>query len=318
MTIKASAEAYAPASMGNMGVGFDILGLAFREPGDRVRVIPRDEPGATMLSIEGDDGALPLAADKNTASVAVNAFLAQIDAQYGVGIELYKNLPLASGLGSSAASAVAAVVAANALFGNPLPREALLAACLEGEALVSGYHADNVAPSLLGGILIVGETPHWNIRRLPVPTDLHLALVTPAIAVPTIQARAVLPDTISLKTLVTQTNMVARLIDALFRNDIQALGAAMEADCVIEPARAHLIPYLSTVRSVAKRSGAAGMVISGAGPTLCALCDSQYVAQSVCESMADVYRGAEIGVISRYTQVDEHGAREVNVDTSMH
>lgn len=308
MNVKASAEAYAPASMGNVGVGFDILGLAFKEPEDVVQVIAREEPGAVMLSIEGDGGVLPLDASQNTASVAVDAFLKQIQARFGVGIKLYKNLPLASGLGSSAASAVAAVVAANALFGEPLPREALLSACMEGEALVSGYHADNVAPSLLGGILIVGGVPDLAIRELPVPSNLHFALVTPDIAVPTSEARALLPRSIPLKKMVAQTSMVARLIDALYREDIQAMGVAMEADGVIEPSRVHLIPHLQIVRVAAKRAGATGMVISGAGPTLCAVCDTQETAKAASEKMADVYREAEIGVISRYTQVNTQGA----------
>ncbi|NJL56958.1 homoserine kinase [bacterium] len=265
MRVNASAEAFAPASMGNVGVGFDILGLAFREPGDTVRVVPRDEPGAVMLAIEGDGGVLPLASEQNTASVAASAFLKQIDAPCGVGIVLRKDLPLASGLGSSAASAVAAVVAANALFGEPVPRHDLLPACLEGEALVSGYHADNVAPALLGGIVLVTGLSAREVTPLPVPSAMHLALVTPSISVPTAEARAVLPQHIPLKTFVQQTGGVARLIDALHRDDLAGVAHAMESDTIIEPARKHLIPHLDEVRAQAKAAGALAVVISGAG-----------------------------------------------------
>jgi len=185
------AEAFAPATVANLGVGFDILGLALREPGDIVQVTRRDEPGAVILRIEGDNGKLPHEPGKNTASVAANSVLKLIDAPYGVSITVLEHLPLASGLGSSAASAVAAAVAVNKLFGDPLSLVELLPACLDGEAAVSGYHADNVAPSLFGGITLVSGTAADQIRQLPIPACMHLALVTPQIEVPTVLARSV-------------------------------------------------------------------------------------------------------------------------------
>ena len=237
--INARAEAFAPASMGNVGCGFDILGLAFEEPGDTVIVEPRDEPGAVIAAIEGDGGRLPRDAAKNSAAVAANSVLRLLGARQGVNITLHKNLPLASGLGSSAASAVAAAVAVDALYGMPLTLPQLLPACLDGEAAVSGYHPDNVGPSLLGGITLITGTSINEIRRLPVPDNLHCALVTPCIAVPTSQARAVLPEMVPLTRLVAQTGAVARLVDALHRGDLETMAAAMEGDRIIEPARAH-------------------------------------------------------------------------------
>ncbi len=185
------ARAFAPATVANVGVGFDILGLAVQGLGDTVEVELRDAPGAVIVSIEGDEGRLPVDAEKNTAAVAAQAVLKTLNAQQGVGIRLYKGLPLNSGLGSSAASAVAAAVAVNALLGEPLAKAALLPACLEGEARVSGYHADNAGPSLLGGITLIAGTDASRIYHLPVPDNLHLALITPAVDVPTAQARAV-------------------------------------------------------------------------------------------------------------------------------
>lgn len=303
------AEAFAPASMGNVGVGFDILGLAFREPGDVVCVERREAPGAVMASIEGDGGVLTLDAAQNTASVAAQAYLDTIGAREGVSIHLRKCLPLGSGLGSSAASAVAAVVATNALFGSPLGKEDLLAACMEGEALVSGYHADNVAPSLLGGITLICGTEAHQIRYLPVPENLHFALVTAKVSVPTAQARAVLPQSVPLKAMVAQTAGVAQLIDALYRGDVAHMAAAMEQDGIIEPARAHLMPMLNDVRAAAKQAGALGLVISGAGPTLCAVCDDAKTAEAVTQAMCAVYEQDGMDCDGRATQVDGEGAR---------
>jgi homoserine kinase len=309
----ARAEAFAPASMGNVGVGFDILGLAFCEPGDVVTVELRDEPGAVMAAIQGDGGVLTLDAAKNTASVAANAFLQTIGAQQGVRITLQKNLPLGSGLGSSAASAVAAVVATNALFGSPLSKADLLPACMEGEAMASGYHVDNVAPCLLGGITLITGTDAAHIRQLPIPDNLHLALVTAHVSVPTAAARAVLPQMIPLKSMVIQTSGVACLIDALYRGDVPQMAAAMEQDCVIEPARAHLMPLLAEIRAAAKAAGGLGVVISGAGPTLCAVCDDAQIAATVTEAMRGVYETAGIGCYARHTQVSAEGALVLSV-----
>jgi len=302
------AEAFAPATMANIGVGFDILGLALREPGDTVQVVPCDEPGARILRIEGDGGLLPHDPAKNTACVAADSVLKAIGAPHGVGITIFKNLPLASGLGSSAASAVAAAVAVNKLFDDPLSLAELLPACLDGEAAVSGYHADNVAPALFGGITLVTGTTADSIRQLPIPPGIHLALVTPDVAVPTSLARSVLPQTVDLHTMVLQTAAVASLVDALYRQDIPALAAAMERDCVIEPARAHLMPMLYEMRAVAKRAGALGLVISGAGPTLCSVCVDEPSAQAVAEAVKAAYVAAGINSVARVTQIAARGA----------
>ena len=308
-----SAEAFAPATMANLGVGFDILGLALCEPGDIVRAVRCEQPGVRIVGIEGDGGVLTRDARKNTASVAANSLLELMGVREGVEITVYKHLPLASGLGSSAASAVAGVVAVNALFGSPLSLDELLPACLEGEACVSGYHADNVAPSLFGGITLVMGVDAGQIRRLPVPPNLHLALVTPDVAVPTAEARAVLPKMIPLKAMVAQTAAVARLMDALYRADIEEMAAAMEQDSVIEPAREHLMPRLVEVRAAAKRAGALGLVISGAGPTLCAICDNQDTAKAAAAAMKAVYNEAKMGSVARHTQVGIQGAHVLNL-----
>jgi homoserine kinase len=313
MTI-ARAKVFAPASMGNFGVAFDVIGVAFQEPGDTVCAERRDEPGVVITAIEGDDGQLPRDPQRNSASIAAASVLKRLGVQQGVALSLYKGLPLASGLGSSAASAVAAAVAVNALFGDPLPRADLLPACLDGEAGVSGSHFDNIGPCLLGGItLITGSRPD-HVLQLPVPDHLHFALVSPNVAVPTHEARAILPKTIPLRDLVSQTGAVARLVDALYRGDLEAMTNAMESDGIIEPARAHLMPLLHEARRTAKQSGALGLVISGAGPTLCAICDSEATANKVARTMSALYREAAINSTARHTRVCIEGAQVLSTD----
>jgi homoserine kinase len=305
------ASAFAPATVANLGVGFDILGLALREPGDTVHAGRVDDPGVTIAAIEGDDGKLPLDPGRNTAGVAAESVLRTAHANFGVRLIIQKGLPRASGLGSSAASAVAAAVAVNALLDEPLPRDALLPACLDGEELVSGRHADNVAPCLFGGITLVWGVESSQIVRLPVPENLYLALVTPALEVPTAEARAVLPQTVPLKAMVSQTAAVARLIYAIHCKDLEAMAAAMEADGVIEPARAHLMPLLNEIRQVAKNAGSLGLIISGAGPTLCAVCADERTALRVAEAMHRRYAESAIESTARTTQVSEAGAKVI-------
>lgn len=302
------AEAFAPATVANLGVGFDILGLALEGLGDRALVEFQDDPAIVFSDIEGDGGQLPREPSKNVASVSARAFLDHIGERRGIRIRLIKGLPLASGLGSSAASAVVAVIALNKLAGEPFSREQLLPFCLEGEALVSGYHADNVAPCLLGGIILVAGITVDAIRPLPAPDGFHLALVTPNVAVPTNNARAILPSTVPLPTLVHQTGAVAQLVDGLHRGDLEAIGAAMEGDLVVEPARACLMPKLTEARSAAKKAGAVAVFIGGAGPTLCALCDSENAAERVAAEMKLVYDEAEMDSIARHTRVNRRGA----------
>jgi homoserine kinase len=304
----ARAESFAPASMGNVGIGFDVLGLAYEAPGDTVIATRRDEPGTAIEAIHGDGGRLPLEPAKNSACVAAQAVLDAIGATDGVSLIILKDLPLASGMGSSAASAVAAAVATNAVYGNPIAKRDLLPMCLAGEAAVSGYHADNVAPALLGGITLICGTSADRIYQLPVPENLYFALVTPGVAVPTAEARAVLPREIPLKTLVHQTGEVARAVHALYYGDLEMLASAMESDIVVEPARKHLMPRLDECRAAAKAAGAFGVVISGAGPTLAAVCDSKQVAERVADALRAVYDEAGMASVARATGVSRDGA----------
>ncbi len=302
-------RAFAPATVANLGVGFDVLGLALEAPGDVIVAEFCDEPGVRVATIEGDDGKLPRDPLKNTACVAASSVLRAVGSQQGIKLTIHKGLPSASGLGSSAASAVGAAVAVNALLGEPLTKDELLPAALDGEAVASGYHPDNVAPCLFGGITLAYGIEAHQIVRLPIPRGLHMALVTPHVEVPTAAARVVLPQEIPLRQMVKQTAAIARLIHAIYAVDLESMAAAMEGDQVIEPARAHLMPLLCEAREAAKRAGALGMVISGAGPTLCAVCDSEVTADGVAAALGALYDDAGIGAESRHSTVAEHGAK---------
>lgn len=304
-----TAEAFAPATVANLGVGFDIMGLALDEPGDVVVAEMAEGTGITIGAIEGDGGRLPRTPSKNTAAVAAQSVLRLAGVSHGVRLTIKKGLPSASGLGSSAASAVAAAVAVNALLGDPLTKEELLPACLDGEAVASGYHPDNVAPSLFGGITLAYGIRAHQIVRLPIPEGLYLSMITPDVEVPTAQARAVLPSMIPLRQMVRQTAMVARLVDAIYRADIESMAAAMEGDEVIEPARAHLMPMLLEARAAAKAAGAYALIISGAGPSLCAISADAATAQQVTDAVRVVYAEAHIECMARWTQVAPAGAR---------
>lgn len=309
------AEAFAPATVANLGVGFDILGLAVDGTGDTI-IAEWDEQStcAVIKTIEGDGGKLPTAADKNVATIAANALLQDCGETRGIALYLKKGLPLSSGLGSSAASSVAAVVAVNALLDYPYQHKELLPFALEGEAAVSGYHADNAAPCLFGGVTLSNGIKIEQIRNLPVPDNLYLALVTPDVEVPTAEARTVLPTDVPLKSMIRHTGAVGSLVDALYRNDVHAMASAMEFDLVIEPARQHLMPLLEEVRFAAKRVGALALVISGAGPTLMAVCDAAEISVKITEAMRAVYDSANIACQVRSSHVLKEGATVISVE----
>lgn len=305
-------KCFAPATFANLGVGFDILGMAVAGLGDIVTLRSIEDDAVEITQITGDGGRLPTDPMKNTAAISANYVRQQVGVTTGIAIEIEKGLPLASGLGSSAASAVAAAYAANELFGKQLSTRELLSATLEAEAAVSGRHADNVGPALLGGILLIGGIDPDKLYPLPIPANLYLALVTPDVAVPTVEARAVLPKQISLQQMVHQNKAVALLMHALYTDDLELLVKAMTQDEVVEPARQHLIPHFAEARDAALDNGALGMVISGAGPTLGILTDKAETAQVCGKAVQNVYAQMSIMARLHVAQPDKQGARLVS------
>lgn len=278
-------KAFAPATVANVCCGFDILGFAVDSPGDEVILTEKNEPGVIVKRIVGDGGRLPLEANQNTASVAVQSFLHAIGSTLGIEIEIFKNLPLGSGMGSSAASAVAALVGINHLFDNPLTREELIPHAMEAERMACGSaHADNVGPSLLGGFVLVRDYHPLDVVKIPVAANLYCTLVHPHIELKTEDARRVLKSTIGLKDAITQSGNTAGLMIGLMSRDYSLIGRSLK-DVIAEPVRSVFIPGFESVRTEAVKAGALGCGISGSGPTMFALSASHEIATAVGETM---------------------------------
>ncbi len=264
--------AFAPASVANVAIGFDILGFSVDALGDRVTLTRVPTPGVTIKAIRGVVQDLPLEASKNTAGRALLALIESRQLRFGFEMQIDKGIPLASGLGGSAASAVAAVVAANALLPQPMTRIELLIAAMEGEAVASGSrHADNISPSLFGGLVLTVGIDQPRVKQIPVPERIHAVIVHPHLEVSTKQARAILSRSVNLSDFVWQTANLAGFISGCYTNDLDLIKASME-DVIIEKQRQVLIPGFLEVRGAALERGALGCSISGAGPTVFALC----------------------------------------------
>ena len=263
-----SSTAFAPASVGNVAVGFDILGFAVNALGDLVTVSVTRTPGVTMRAARGVAGDLPMDAASNTAGRALQAMLERASPGFGFEVEIDKGIPLGSGLGGSAASAVGAVVAANALLPEPYCKQDLLKFAMQGEAVASGaLHVDNVSPSLFGGLALTVGVDHPRVKQIPAPPGVCAVVVHPHLFLATKQARAILSRTVDMSDFVWQTANLAGFISGCYTNDLDLIRESFE-DVVIERQRRSLIPGFLAVRAAAMAEGALGCSISGAGPTV--------------------------------------------------
>ncbi len=268
--------AFAPASIGNVSVGFDMLGLAISGPGDRVSVRRSDRAGISIAEVRDLDGEphayLETDPDHNTASLAANALWQEHGDGSGLEMIIRKGVPLQSGMGSSAASAVAAAVAANALLDKPLELKALLPYALQGEKYASGgLHADNVAPSLIGGLVFCPTTLLPDLHPLSVPDGVSSVLLHPELQVNTAHSRRSLARGYSLEQWLQQQSYMAGFVAACERNDLEMLAACFH-DVIIEPQRKPAVPCFDDVQSAANNAGAFGCSLAGSGPSLFALC----------------------------------------------
>lgn len=310
--MKKSVRAYAPASIGNVSCGFDVMGMAVDAPGDEVIITLNDSGKVTIKNIEGDGGKLPLNAEENTAGVAVLEYLKAIQSTQGAEITLIKNLPLGSGMGSSAASAVAAVVAINHLMGDKLKKSELLPFVMQAEFVACGSaHADNAAPSLLGGLILIRDNHPLDIIEVPTPPELICVLVHPHVEVKTRDARQVLRQSVPLKDAITQWGNTAALVAGMMKPDYELIGRSLQ-DVVAEPFRAVLIPGFHSIKAKAVEAGALGCGISGSGPTVFAFCKGKTIAQKVGAAMQKQFE--RIGLQSEVyvSEVNKEGARIVN------
>ena len=308
--------AFAPATVSNVACGFDVLGFALDSPGDEVTARMASS-GVTIDEIVGDSGRLPRDAAKNTAGVAAQALLARAKDPRGVGLTIRKGLPLASGLGGSAASAVAAVVAVDALLGLKTPLDVLLSCALEGERLGAGSaHADNIAPSLYGGFVLVRRADPPDVIRLPVPSGLTAVVVHPDLEIETAKARTLLGTTVPLADAIREWANLGAFVDALHRSDFAQMSRSLE-DTIAEPRRAPLVPGLASIKQAAVEAGALGCSLSGSGPSLFALCRDRRSADRVASAMAAAVTRAIGGEPQTYVSaIAPHGARVVSACAS--
>lgn len=281
-------RAFAPASVSNLTCGFDLLGFAIEEPGDTVIARLAGPAGVTITKITGDGGVLPLEASRNTAGVAARALLETLglDREVGITLELQKGLPGASGLGSSAASAVAAIVATVALLEAEATEEDKLRCAIEAERIACGAgHADNVAPSLFGGLVLTRSAGGQRVDRLDVPERLFCAVIHPHVEIRTEAARAVLPETVTRFDAVTQAGNLAALIAGLLGDDLELVASAL-FDVIAEPRRIEAVPGFDPARRAALDTGALGAGLSGSGPSIFAFTEGREAARRAADAMA--------------------------------
>lgn len=305
--------AWGPASLSNLGPGFDAIGLCLGGLGDRVEVWRSDREAGSVHILPTDDplqASVPDDPARNTAAVAAAAVLRKAGADVGVTLRIDKGIDVGSGVGSSSASAVAGAWATNVLLDRPFDKQALVEAVLEGEQVASGsLHGDNVLPALFGGLVLVSASDPADYRCLRLPGELPIALLQPDLHVYTKQARAMLPDKVSLLDAVHNASALARMIDAFHAGDWKEVGRLIMADRIVEPLRAGLVPCYEAVRHAAMDAGALGCALTGSGPAMFALAETVQAAETVKEAMAAACRAEKIEASACVTQADPDGVR---------
>jgi len=309
---------YAPASVANVGPGFDCFGFSLGEPGDIVHARLSNKLGVRISEIQGDEGSLPVDVQINTAGKAALTIwdqMPELAAKCGIELKIEKGLPPCSGLGSSAASAVAGAMASMLIVerqtGLPYDQQKVLYAALAGEAVASGsIHADNIAPALLGGFTIVQSCNPLNIARFEPALDCSVSIVTPKLLIPTKAAREILPKEIPLRQAISNWANAASLVAALLTADEDLLRSALN-DHIVEPVRARLIPGFDEAKKAAIQAGAYGCSISGAGPTLFALTPNNDIAHQACKDMVAVFARYNLDCASFVTKISSQGAKIV-------
>jgi len=302
-------RAFAPATVANAVSGFDVLGFALQEPGDTVIAKPSEIPGIQIAPLQDSYRNLPTDPRLNTAGVAVQALLDSQNLSVGVDLVIIKGVPIVGGMGSSASSAVAAVVAVNDLFELGISTLDLLPFILESEKAATGVpHADNAAPSLLGGFTLIHSLNPIDVISLPTPESFFCAIVHPDLHIKTKDAREILPKSVSLSTATKQMGHIASFVSGLYTEDMEIIRRSF-IDEIAEPHRSKLIPGYDAVKSAAISLGALGCGISGSGPSMFALCANQELAQKAGEAMVGAFHA--VGLMSELfiSKISSQGAR---------
>lgn len=322
---------FCPATIANLNCGFDVMGLCLKTIGDEMIIRKTLEKGIRITKIEGAD--LPFETEKNVAGVAALALIKSIqkignvyepinikrntvldidiEIDCGFEIEIYKKIKTGSGIGSSSASAAGAVFGINELLGRPFTPDQLVDFAMKGEAIASGCeHADNVAPCLLGGFTLVRGYNPLDVIRIDSPSELYAVVLHPHIELKTSDARAVLEPNVTLKNAITQTGNLGGLVAGLYTNDYDLIGRSLH-DVIIEPLRKKLIPNFDITKNAALQNGALGVGISGAGPSIFALCKGKESAEKVAQAMKESYSNTEIAFDLHISKINPHGVTEI-------
>jgi len=300
---------FCPATIANLNCGFDVMGLCLEGIGDEMVIRKVAEKGIRIIRITEAD--LPLEAEKNVAGVAALALLETTKPNFGFEIEIHKKIKAGSGIGSSSASAAGAVFGINELLGKPFTKYQLVDFAMKGEALASGCeHADNVAPCILGGFTLVRGYNPLDVIKIESPDQLYAVVLHPHIEVKTSDSRAVLQPEVSLKKAITQWGNLGGLIAGLYTKDYDLIGRSLN-DVIVEPARKHLIPYFDKVKKAALDNGALGAGISGAGPSIFALCKGEAIAFTVAKNMDDAYTNTGIFFDIHISKVNDEGTKAI-------
>jgi len=305
--------AKAPASISNLGPGFDCLGLALQGWHDTVEVTLTDTAPYTVEFDPTGAWMGPTNPEQNTASVAAKHVAEVSGYAGGVHMRIWKGVQAGSGLGSSAASAVAGALAMNLALGSRFSKQELILSCLMGESVVSGaMHGDNVIPSLMGGIVLVEPGNPEVYRRIEVPGDLHLSVILPRVEILTQQARTLLPDQVELHVAAQWASRLAQLIDAFGHGDVSRIGHLVMSDEVVEPIRASLLKPYHDIKRAALLAGARGCALSGSGPAMFAVCDSAQTASEVSSQMQQACSNHRIESLICTDSVNTKGAIKAN------
>jgi len=311
--MKKKIRIFAPASVTNVSCGFDVMGFAIDWPGDEIVLKIKDKPGITISKITGDNGRLPLDPLKNTAAASLIALAEHLGVKKGIEMEIHKKMALGSGLGSSAASAVASVFALNELLGKPLTRKELIPFALEGEKLTCGGtpHADNISACLMGGFIIVRSMNPIDVVNIETPGKLYCTIVHPSLEINTADTRKILRKQILLADAVKQWGNVAGLIAGLTTGDYGLIGRSLQ-DVIVEPIRSILIPGFNTIKNAALEAGALGCSISGSGPSIFALSKSEAVAKKAGNAMMAALKLIEVDGDLYISKINKQGPKVID------
>ena len=301
---------FSPATVANVSCGFDVLGFCLDSVGDDMVIRKTEKKGIYITKIEGYD--LPYETEKNVAGVSALALIEDAKPDCGFEIEIYKKIKPGSGIGSSAASAAGSVFGINELLGRPYNKKQLTYFAMKGEAIASQCeHADNLAPAIYGGFVLVKSIHPLEIIQLPTPDDLYVTVIHPQIEIKTAEARAILPKEIPLQKAITQWANLGSLVHALHTNDYDLISKSLH-DEVIEPYRSQLIPHFDKVKNAALNAGALGCSISGSGPSIFSLSKGIETAQNVEDAINNIYNTTGIDFDMFVCEINTEGMKIIS------